>query len=117
MTTDRSGGHVRFDHIAQQVSDIAAAVAWQRDIVPGTRVVYQDATWALVDSGGARLAFVLHDQHPDHVAYRVDDDELEALSVRHATPIATHRDASRSIYVAGPDGLQAEFVAYPQRSE
>lgn len=108
---------MRFDHIAQQVSDIAAAVAWQHDLVPGTRVVYQDATWALVESGGARLAFVLPHQHPNHVAYRVEDDELEALAVQHATPVVTHRDASRSIYVAGPDGLQAEFVAYPQRSE
>ena len=117
MIIDPPGGHVRFDHIAQQVSDIAAAVAWQCDLVPGTRVVYQDATWALVDSGGARLAFVLPDQHPDHIAYRVDDDELEALARRHGGTIAVHRDASRSIYVAGPDGLQAEFVAYPQRNE
>ncbi len=117
MTTDRPGGHVRFDHIAQQVSDIAAAVAWQSELIPGTRVVYQDATWALVESGGARLAFVLPEQHPDHIAYRVDDDELEALARQHRCTIATHRDASRSIYVAGPDGLQAEFVTYPQRSE
>lgn len=107
---------MRFDHIAQQVSDIAAAVAWQRELVPGTRVVYQDATWALVESGGARLAFVLPDQHPHHIAYRVDDEELGALARRHGSTIATHRDASRSIYVAGPDGLQVEFVAYTPRN-
>lgn len=107
---------MRFDHIAQQVSDIATAVAWQRDLVPDTRVIYQDATWALVEAGGARVAFVLPDQHPNHVAYRVDDAQLEALAARHGRPILTHRDASRSIYVAGPDGLQAEFVAYPPRT-
>ena len=40
------GGRVQFDHIAQQVPDIAAAVRWQCDLVAGTRVLYQDAAGA-----------------------------------------------------------------------
>src|SRR5690606_26578979 len=64
-------GPVQFDHVAQQVPDIAAAVEWQRATVPGTTVVYQDHTWALVESAGVRIAFVLPDQHPNHLAYRV----------------------------------------------
>jgi hypothetical protein len=104
---------VQFDHIAQQVPDIAEAVEWQRRTVPGTVVLHQDATWALVESAGARLAFVLPDQHPSHVAYRVDDEELERLAAEHGIPIATHRDATRSIYLEGPGALQTELIAYP----
>jgi hypothetical protein len=104
---------VEFDHVAQQVPDIAEAVEWQRRTVPGTAVVHQDATWALVESGGARIAFVLPDQHPDHVAFRVDDRQLERLAAEHGVEIATHRDATRSIYLAGPGSLQTEIIAYP----
>jgi hypothetical protein len=104
---------VKFDHVAQQVPDIAEAVAWQLSAVPGTTVVHQDPTWALVESGGARLAFVLPDQHPSHVAFRVDDEQLERLAAEHGVEIATHRDATRSIYLAGPGSLQTEIISYP----
>ena len=104
---------MRFDHIAHQVPDIADAVEWQRRIVPGTRVLYQDDTWALVDAAGARIAFVLPEQHPGHIAYRVGDAELEELAARHGQPIAEHRDATRSIYVRGPGDLCVEIIAYP----
>ena len=56
-------------------------------------------------AGGVRrgaLAFVLPDQHPSHVAFRVDDDELERLAAEHGVAIATHRDATRSIYLPAP---------------
>lgn len=105
---------MQFDHIAQQVPDIAAAVSWQCDLVPGSRVLYQDDTWALVEAGGVRIAFVLPEQHPDHVAYRVDAARLEELAARHGVAIATHRDASRSIYLEGPGTLCAEIVSYPE---
>jgi hypothetical protein len=105
---------VQLDHIAQQVPDIAEAVEWQRRTIPGTTVVYQDPTWALVESGGARLAFVLAEQHPSHIAYRVDAEELERLAADHGVAIATHRDATRSIYLAGPGALQTEIIAYPE---
>jgi hypothetical protein len=107
---------VQFDHVAQQVPDIAEAVEWQLRTVPGTVVLHQDATWAMVESGGARLAFVLPDQHPDHVAYRVEAESLEALAAEHGVPIATHRDATRSIYLEGPGSLSTEIIAYPDRA-
>ena len=65
---------MEFDHVAQQVPDIAEAVEWQRRTIPGSTVLHQDATWALVESGGAKLAFVLPDQHPSHLAYRVAEE-------------------------------------------
>jgi hypothetical protein len=104
---------VQFDHVAQQVPDIAEAVEWQRSTVPGTTIVYQDPTWALVESGGIKMAFVLADQHPPHLAFRVDDEELERLAAEHGARIATHRDATRSIYLRGPGSLATEIISYP----
>ncbi len=105
---------MKFDHVAQQVPDIAEAVDWQLKTVPGTRVLHQDPTWALVESGGAKLAFVLPDQHPSHLAYRVDAEELERLAAANGVEIATHRDATRSIYLEGPGALATEIIAYPE---
>lgn len=105
---------MRFDHVAQQVPDIAEAVEWQLATVPGSTVLHQDATWALVESGGAKLAFVLPDQHPPHLAFRVSDEELERLAAEHGAPIATHRDATRSIYLHGPGSLATEIISYPE---
>ena len=50
-----------FDHVAQIVPDIADAVAWYQAHL-GASVLYQDATWAFVEVGGARLAFVVKDK-------------------------------------------------------
>jgi len=105
---------VRFDHVAQQVPDIGEAVAWQLQAVPGSLVLHQDESWALVESAGVKLAFVLPHQHPPHIAYRVDDDELERLAARHGATIAVHRDATRSIYLEGPGNLQTEIISYPE---
>lgn len=104
---------MRFDHIAHRVPDIAEAVDWWGRHVPGTRVVYQDATWALVDADGTRVAFVTADQHPDHVAFRVGAAELERAAAEHGVPIDTHRDGTRGIYVRGPGTLCLEIITYP----
>lgn len=102
-----------FDHIAQQVPDVAAAVAWYRRTVPGCRVLYEDATWAFVEAGGVKLAFVLRDQHPGHVAWRVSDAELERLAAEHGREIRPHRDGSRSFYLEGPGGQWVEIISFP----
>jgi catechol 2,3-dioxygenase-like lactoylglutathione lyase family enzyme len=107
---------MHFDHIAQQVPDIAAAVDWYRATIPTTEVLYQDATWALIEAGGARLAFVTADQHPDHLAWRVTNAELDRLAAEHAAEIRRHRDASRSFYTEGPGNTVVEIVAYPNES-
>ncbi len=39
--------------------------------------------------------------------------QLEELAAEHGVEIATHRDATRSIYLAGPGSLQTEIIAYP----
>jgi catechol 2,3-dioxygenase-like lactoylglutathione lyase family enzyme len=104
---------MEFDHIARQVPDIAAAVDWYRQLIPATRVLYQDPTWALVEAEGVRLAFVTASQHPDHLAWRVTNAELERLAADRGIAILPHRDASRSFYIDGPAATVIEIVAYP----
>lgn len=104
---------MRFDHAAQQVPDIAAALAWWQRAVPGARVLHQDDTWGLLDAGGVQLAFVLADEHPDHLAWRVSPSELERLAAEHGASPAPHRDGTRSFYLEAPGGKSVEIIAYP----
>jgi len=104
---------VQFDHVAQQVPDIAAALAWWSRAVPGARVVYADNTWGLLEAGGARLAFVVAEQHPNHVAFKVCGEELERLAVANGVGIVEHRDGTRSFYLEAPGGHPVEVISYP----
>jgi catechol 2,3-dioxygenase-like lactoylglutathione lyase family enzyme len=104
---------VRFDHVAQPVPDIAAAIAWWQRTVPGARVLYADDTWGLLEAGGAKLAFVMAEQHPHHLAFKVSAQELERLAAEHGAEIAVHRDASRSFYLEAPGDAQVEVISYP----
>jgi catechol 2,3-dioxygenase-like lactoylglutathione lyase family enzyme len=104
---------MQFDHVAQQVPDIAAALEWWQRAVPGARVLYADETWGLLEAGGTKLAFVTADQHPDHLAFRVSEDELERMAAAHGAEITLHRDASRSFYLEAPGGHTVEVIAYP----
>lgn len=107
---------MQFDHVAQQVPDIAAALEWWCDAVPGATVLYADETWGLVEAGGAKLAFVTTEQHPDHLAFRVRDDELAGLAAKHGGAIDEHRDGSRSFYLDAPGGHRLEVIAYEDSS-
>jgi catechol 2,3-dioxygenase-like lactoylglutathione lyase family enzyme len=104
---------MEFDHVAQQVPDIAAAIDWWQRTVPGTEVLHQDETWGLIEAGGAKLAFVMGDQHPGHVAWRVEAAELERLAAEHGAEIAPHRDGTRSFYLEAPGGQSVEIISYP----
>ena len=107
---------MEFDHVAQQVPDVAEAVAWWRRTIPGTRVLHQDETWGLIEAAGLRLAFVLAHQHPTHLAWRVPRADLERLAAEHGAEIAPHRDGTRSFYLEGPGGQSMELIAYPEPS-
>jgi catechol 2,3-dioxygenase-like lactoylglutathione lyase family enzyme len=102
-----------FDHVAMQVPNIAEAVDWYHDTIPGSRVLYQDDTWAFLEAGGTKLAFVLPHQHAGHIAWRVDDAHLEALAARYGKSIKPHRDGTRSFYLEGPGGHAVEIISYP----
>lgn len=106
---------MEFDHVAQQVPDVGEAIAWWRATVPGVEVLQQDATWGLISAGGAKLAFVMADQHPNHLAWRVSAAELERLAAEHGgREIASHRDGTRSFYLEAPGGTGVEIIAYPE---
>jgi catechol 2,3-dioxygenase-like lactoylglutathione lyase family enzyme len=104
---------VQFDHVAIQVPDVAAALDWWRATVPGAVVLYADETWGLIEAAGARIALVVAEQHPDHLAFKVSGAELDRLAAEHARPITTHRDDSRSFYLHAPGGHGVEVIAYP----
>jgi len=108
---------VKFDHVAQPVPDIAAALAWWQRAVPGAQILYADKTWGLLEAGGAKLAFVMADEHPHHLAFKVSDAEFERLAAEHGAVIAVHRDASRSFYLAAPGDARVEVIAYPDALE
>lgn len=99
-----------FDHAAQQVPDIAEAVAWYQQLLPGVEVLYQDESWAFIEANGVKLAFVKRDQHPQHLAWRVDDAELERLAAKWGKEIILHRDKTRSFYLEGPGGQWVEII-------
>jgi len=101
----------QFDHVAQVVPNIEEAVAWYQRTLPNVRVLYQDATWAFIEAGGAKIAFVVRDQHPGHLAWRVSAAELERLAVLHGKDIKPHRDQTRSFYLEAPGGHAIEIIS------
>lgn len=103
---------VQFDHVAHQVPDIAAALEWWVGVVPGARVLYADETWGLLEAGGAKLAFVMADEHPNHLAFKVSGEELDRLAAERGVAVSAHRDGSRSFYLDGPGGQGVEVIAY-----
>ena len=108
---------MKFDHVAQPVPDIAAALAWWQRAVPGAQILYVDDTWGLLEAGGAKLAFVVAEQHPQHLAFAVSGDELERLAGEYGAAIDGHRDGSRSFYLKAPGDGRLEIIAYPDALE
>lgn len=93
----------RIEHVAITVGDVAAAVAWYTANFRCT-VAYQDATWALLEFINLKLALVIPEQHPPHVAFA--SPKAEAFG-----ELTTRRDGTRSIYVRDPSGNAVEIMA------
>ncbi len=104
MTTKDSPGNLdRIDHLAISVQDVASAVAWYTSKFRCT-VSFQDETWALLAFENVRLALVIPEQHPPHLAFcSPRAEEFGALK--------THRDGTRSTYVKDPAGNSVEIMA------
>jgi hypothetical protein len=90
-------------HVAISVNDIPAAVDWYTRTFR-CRVSYQDPTWAMLDFGNIKLALVIPQQHPPHVA--VVHPEAEKFGT-----LKQHRDGTRSTYVTDPAGNAVEILA------
>jgi catechol 2,3-dioxygenase-like lactoylglutathione lyase family enzyme len=101
----------QFDHVAQVVPDIAEAVRWYQAHIPEVQVLYQDASWAFLEANGVKLAFVLRDQHPNHLAWNVNTETLERLAAQYGAEIKPHRDGTRSFYLEAPGGTWIEIIS------
>ena len=89
-------------HAAIRVKDVNEAVEWYTQKF-ACRVEYQDATWAMLEFANVRLAFVLAEQHPPHIAILGDPSAFGAAKV--------HRDGTSSVYVKDPNGNNVEVLA------
>jgi catechol 2,3-dioxygenase-like lactoylglutathione lyase family enzyme len=76
------------DHIAIQVNDIEQSISWYKEHFKCV-VEYQDKSWAFIRFSNIALALVLPNQHPNHLAFNVQN---------------------KSIYVNDPAGNTIEFV-------
>ncbi len=101
-----------FDHVAQQVPDIGEAVDWYRLLIPDLTVLYADESWAFLEANGTKLAFVKKDQHPNHLAWRVSDMELQELAAKYDKEIVPHRDKTRSFYLEAPGSQWIEIITF-----
>jgi catechol 2,3-dioxygenase-like lactoylglutathione lyase family enzyme len=90
-------------HVAIPVRDVKAAVDWYRGHFACT-VSYQDDTWALLDFANIKLALVIPAQHPAHIAF------LSPEAEKYGT-LKLHRDGTRSVYIADPNGNSVEILA------
>lgn len=90
------------DHVAVSVQDVADSVKWYTSRFK-CRVVYQDATWGLLEFGNVRLAFVVPEQHPPHIAILGDPKAYGEPKL--------HRDGTSSVYIQDPNGANVEILA------
>lgn len=89
-------------HLAIPTHDVAASVQWYREHTDCI-VEYQDATWALLGYANIKLALVVPDQHPPHLAIVRED-------AARFGPLKQHRDGTRSLYIQDNAGNQVEVL-------
>lgn len=103
---------MKFDHVAVNVAEIARSVAWYKEKL-GAEVLYEDATWAFLRAGGAKIALTVKDQHPAHFAFDVGPNPPEEFF----NVARKHRDGTVSRYVSDPDGNAIEYIHYPEGTD
>ena len=91
----------KIDHIAIVVNDIKESVAYYVDN-HNCMILHCDESWGYLQFDNIKLALVLKDEHPPHIAFEVDEVEGK-----------THRDGSVSKYIEDPSGNKIELIEYP----
>ena len=92
----------RIDHIAITVTDIKAAVDWYNNNFD-CETTYADASWAMLKFENIKLALVLEEQHPPHIAFEQKKPDPNHL-------LTTHRDGTLSTYIDDPWGNKVELI-------
>ena len=100
------------DHVAIQTNDVPGTARHYIENF-GAEVLYESETWAFLRLGQGKLALVRPEQHPAHVAFRVDAATLQKESEKAGKPIDKHRDGTQGIYVNDPNGNVIELICYP----
>jgi catechol-2,3-dioxygenase len=100
------------DHVAIPTNDVRGTATYYVETF-GAVILYVDDTWAFLRVGQGKLALVRPEQHPMHVALRVDLASLEAAATREGKKIDKHRDGTQGIYVNDPAGNVVELIYYP----
>ena len=98
---------MKIDHIALQVNNINESVEYYKDY--GASVIHQDETWAFLQFDNIKLALVIEDEHPYHLAFEVD-------MLPHTKNAQKHRDGSISYYIKDPSGNSIEIIQYPRET-
>jgi catechol 2,3-dioxygenase-like lactoylglutathione lyase family enzyme len=96
---------MKIHHTAICVDDIRTAIGWYCQKL-NFEIEYQDDSWALLSFENSRVALVLPEQHPPHLAFEVNN----ASSFGELTK---HRDKTASIYINDPFGNTIELVEVP----
>ena len=110
---------MKFDHVAINCNNIRETVNWYLKNTPA-KIVYEDDTWALLDLLELRLALVVPNQHPPHIAIRLDT--IEELKNMHSeksraglcSALKEHRDKTVSFYQYSPNNTAVEWIVYPK---
>ena len=90
----------KIDHIAIVVNDIKESVAYYVDNYD-CMILHCDESWGYLQFDNIKLALVLKDEHPPHIAFEVDEVEGK-----------THRDGSVSKYIEDPSGNKIELIEF-----
>jgi len=97
----------RIDHVAITVDDVRESVDWYVN-EHGCSIIYCDDTWAMLQFENIKLALVVDDEHPFHIAFEVKDPGIEST---------LHRDGSISRYIKDPSGNSIELIKYPKETK
>ena len=96
---------MKIHHTAICVDNIDTAIEWYAQKL-NFEVEFKDDSWALLSFENSRIALVLPEQHPPHLAFV--SDKAADFGV-----LTKHRDGTSSIYINDPFGNTIELLELP----
>ena len=92
----------KIHHIAIEVNNIIESIEWYQEQSNCT-IAFVDETWALLEYDNIKLALVLPNQHPSHLAF----EKNNAIDYG---KLKTHRDGTKSVYIKDPSNNTIEIL-------